>query len=910
MTDALATADLILDFHQDSQQREALHFKPRTHDDRPVLSRGVHQRIHRTTLKRQLQSLEQQIGELLVRALAQQQRSDLDVEPILSSLSGLLLPGHSLVTVIPHDVHPTFDIVQDYLCAIPWESLDDWAAVCRTPDCAHRGEYILAQPDGSLPRLCGYCGQPITDLSGKLGIIRQISHAVHLIDAGSVQRFTPAAHPPTNRFLMIVDPTEQLCTSPSDPDCQCAQHINQIADALRQAGFEVDELRGGAATARAVLEWISDPTLFGVYYFGHGRFDQNERESCLVLHKEELLYASEIEACRPAVRFTFINACHAAAADLSWEFEFTSRNIGQAMVAGDRRKAAVAPLWRIANAHAARAATEFFQYAAEMGSLGAAMQHMRSASYRRYQDGAPDIAWMGYRYFGDSAAQLRASARSARRLESHNSRLFDESGQLNADLFTFPFDDVFLRAAKRRNLQRRAQITPTDVFAGLVRRGALTRALLHSCRVPADQFYAEIGHVADPSDSTRDGAAAECDVASKESWTIKHKRDLSEATLDVLADAELLAKKAGRESRISERDCLLALIDGGTWRLNRDIRIPPPGEVQKWLDRQQVERLIDENGELILDDVDRHARRAIRIAQLLAARCNVCPISNRAMLVGFLMCAGGLAERRCQELGCSTEALSAVLIASIRGNLPHPTSLLSPEVCGDVVVRMLDQARAQHQGTQQIREELLLRVFCDLVPIGLKKILRALPPPTRLDLDQLVQPIGAGPDDAADDSQPSAINSAPVPWDRTILVKWQDRFEPAAWNIVLAAAEWAVLQGHSRIASPHVFAALIGSSSGLVGGVLQESYVDAEILKRTVLLTISPCRRPNRRPLIVEPAQSLQKLWEAKAEELAPAKISERDLASCLTQSRQELIVQLLMNSGMEPPFAWEIESE
>ena len=126
---------------------------------------------------------------------------------------------------------------------------------------------------------------------------------------------------------------------------------------------------------------------------------------------------------------------------------------------------------------------------------------------------------------GISASQRRAHP---------DTRLFSTSGNLRYSLFAFDPSPVFLRAAKRRLLQGRHQVSVDDLVAGLVRAGHLTRQLLRQSSIDPDAMYARMARPVVIAHSKRGDGSVHPSSIDLRALVVRHRNQLSDSLAQVL----------------------------------------------------------------------------------------------------------------------------------------------------------------------------------------------------------------------------------------------------------------------------------------------------------------------------------------------------------------------------------------
>ncbi|MBI4606254.1 MAG: CHAT domain-containing protein, partial [Planctomycetes bacterium] len=733
-------------------------------------------------------------------------------------------------------LHPHFDITHNLPAEIPWEALEESYAVCENEHCrACRIPVPLESP----PRFyCASCGARLRVTSGKLVFTRHITHHVRTKDS--------VAPSEGRSFLVVANPTEDLFEPERDPGGVCRGHIDEILRSVERAGYEPRVLQGKFASLSNVLEAIRDPSVVGLYYFGHGRLPDRGAESCLVLAHGVPLYDSQIEAAAPRLRFAFLNACHGAAMGQEWGLDAKASSVAHALAGAGPGRVVIAPLRPVLNTQAAAMALSFFRCAFRGARLAKALEIARRRSHKAYRAGAPDISWAVYRYFGKPDKVLPAPGRPSVEAggglrATKGVRVFAADGLLQDDVFSLRLDAVLLRAAKRRNLQGRRRVTVTDFVAGLVRKGGLTRFMLRRFGKDPDVCYEAIGGLEEREEAAPQAPQAAAEPDAADLWTIERRDQLQPELAEVLVRADALSAARGARGEsplICELDVLRALFAAGKWPSHPGLGLPRPEEVDRWLGSAEVVSSVDGDGCILIQDLDAEARKVIETAHVLAQQRGVCPITKRLVLAAFLTDAQGPIARLFKKKGARTEVLCAVLLALSKGD--NPTSFpLSHEACDHAVLPIILRARAlARSGGGTVSLALLFKAFCEEAPASFVAFLRGLPKTVAVDLPALAAEACAPP------GGPAAAGG-PVTMDAEINLPEEEplrreHLSEGAWRLIEAAARWARLQGWLIVRNPHLFAALLGDGLGPLGGFLRLHRLEPEIVKQLALSLVPP----------------------------------------------------------------------
>ncbi len=698
-------------------------------------------------LKKKIEDIRDRVEDLNRRALVGKKREGNGLEAVTRSLSDHVLPVSGFVGMLGSGIHPQFDLVQDAASLIPWELLEESRYVC--PQC-HKGTPPHRFLDkGS--RYCALCGERLELTGGKLALTH---HLTHLVRGGG--RFGGEG----KQFLFIEDPLGDLCSADKDPQGICAGHLSELRSMIEQQGYEIKLLEGKNATVNHVLSALDNDSLLGIYYFGHGFFPRDGDEGCLLLADEQL-FASQIIEIGPAVRFVFLNSCEGAAAGRDWGLEKRENSVASAFARGRRSKVVIAPIWPVISVQAAETAMDFFQQALRAAPLGEALRTARTNSFQRYETGEPDISWGAYRYFGDPNRLLPvpsvAQAVVGPDVAVPASRVFDSDGELNAELFAFAIDQVLLRAAKRRNLQNRTLVSMTDLLAGMIRTGDLTRFVLRQTGINPDEIYEKIGSQAEAELGTNrkeavDQTASELEATASidqahldeaklreilAKWIVCYEEQFAPELVVLLAKADVVSQNRdiqGDDSRITEKVILESLVADDSWARLSVLGLPSAKAVLRCLQAIIDRGDVDENGAINLAALDDSAKKIIETAHVLAQQRGIFPITNRLTLAAFIAEKEGYASRACRLAGERPSLLYAWLLAASKESVPASFGL-SPEACERIVIPVIAAARKNTSQDDRITEGNLFRAFCEVADPGFKEFLKL--PPFLVDLDKL-----------------------------------------------------------------------------------------------------------------------------------------------------------------------------
>lgn len=830
MSQPIITQNLSVWYKQDpASLREGINF--RLHPIKPdlPLPPDVSRACDWGRVQRCVQSIQVQVHDLLGRAVYGAQREACEIEKAARDLSLEVLPIGGFVGLLDPGVHPLLDVENDEMGRIPWEALEEIYHVCPVGGCH-------TDPLGPQTAFCQTHGCPMTPAGGKLALTRHLSFLV---------RGKGRTCGRGRRFLVIEDPLGDLSSPHGERQAAVRDHFAKLRALLTNQGYEVCMLAQSAATCDRVLHAVAHHELTGIYYFGHGRLSTRSRNGCLALADGELS-AAEIDERAPTAPFVFLNACEAGALPPPTGQELEKPlSLAAAFAKGGGGRVVIAPLWPIVSDLAAEFALTFFEHAFSGAlPLGECLRLAREASLNRYVAGKPDACWMSYRYFGDPNGSMRVpSAETSLPASVADAGRVFQNGRLCTDAFDFAIDDVLLRAAKRRNIQQGRHVTCTDLIAGLVRKGELTRHALRESKLDPDAVYQS---TIDRVDLGREHSDRKCEIDPAPgngkdqsggvdtlrrfiaSFIVREKEEFAPEAVDILCRADLASLVRHHPAAappISEEDILVELIGSPAWLDLAAVGLPQKTKVEAVLSRRRADGL-DENGHVSLDDCDPSARRVIQSAHTLAQQRGVFPISHRVLFAAFLADENGYAARVCRTAGLPVkpEFLCQVMRALIKEE-DAQTFGLSRLACEKVVMPVLSEA-ARLAAPLQISEKHLFRAFCTTAAPAFKKLLNQHS--LKVDLDRLK---------AIDlpDEQSIAKVSTDI---------HEPDYEPEAWNILVRAETIARAANRPMVNSPHLFLAMAEASDAKWPDALAQHNVDLRRLSKIVAMLLPPSQDP------------------------------------------------------------------
>lgn len=788
--------------------------------------------IARQMLTEDLDDVRATVDRLTGLAVLGRDRGETGIELVARRLAAHVLPAGLLERCLGPSLHPRFDIGPDLAAAIPWELFETGGPSC---NCA-----VPRLDPPVIGQTCPQCGQPFGNRIRQLALTY---HLTHLIPGNS------AARRGGRTFLLIHDPTGDLCERDPTPDHVCATHVAVLSDLIRQAGFQVDLLSGEHATRAQFREALRHPDVAGLYFFGHGCMPREGNEGFLRLADGEMV-ASAIEELELAIPFVFLNACEGAAAGRDWDLDRRNRNVACAFARGPGR-AVIAPLWPVVNVQAAQTALDVFRGALDAQPLAKALRQAREHSHAAYVAGAPHLAWMAYRYFGNPNHSMVDRPLP---LDVHEARhpsiglapeARDLTGHLDVETFAFDLDGILLRAAKRRNLHDRTRVTVTDLIAGIVRKGDLTRLLLRSLGCDPDELYQRIlGKKEEVPGSSKQGARIQ--QASKpaaatpsrvggggdthSAWVLRTSEQFAPGAWRVLTTASAipaLAVSPPKHAPVPESDLLQRLVQESAWSDHEDLGLPAAAAVQGLLQQKLADREIDANGAVPLEDLDPLARDVIHSAHRLAQHRGLFPIPHRLVLAAMLCQSGSFAARLCRRLGGDPEALLLLMLAATEseadtsGENAGLVFGLTPEACDRIITPMLREARRMTPAGAPLAEATVVHAFCTVADPSFKQAVRSALPTVNLD------------------DWPSLTAG---------ILKLTNSLDDAAWKVIKAARDLTDNRGVRDIPNRLFLAAFLSRPDAPASRALRLPD-KVRLALYTLLLESLPARNTGRLPL-------------------------------------------------------------
>jgi ATP-dependent Clp protease ATP-binding subunit ClpC len=765
-------------------------------------SAPVPKKVRARALKEDIDAMRNKVKRLIALAERRNMRGDEGVEPESAMLSSHALPPGGFLDLLGEENHPHFNALLDVAAEIPWEALGELCLVCKNQP-PHR----RTVPKDVSPEDRFYCSHGCGEMTVVRRRLVEDYHLTHCVYNGGKVAVGG------RRFLFVVDPRGNLFNQVADPDHSCEQHCEELRLLLEQRGFEIVLRRQESATVRAVLSLISDASVAGVYYFGHGDFSEKKGEGFLYLADGELT-ASEIEEAEPKARFVFLNACSAGHSGGNFDnLDKRSRSVAHAFAKG-QGKVVIAPIFPVLNTHAASSALHFFRQTAK-NPMGEALKSVRDISWTAYQEhNLPDICWLAYRYFGDPNTSLFAAkevyADESAALPIAASRIFAAAGVLNSEVFSFAAADVWQAATDRRKKQGRTRLTPMDLLVGLIRKGDLTRFVFRQEGV--DDLDTLCSALEERQDNGPKGFHK--DLPNEIAGT--QRKDFSDELVSILEKAD----KSNGGFQISEQDLLHALVDGNKWAVENDFGLPSAAGVLRRL-RERGRAGIDDNGVVSLNGLDSDARNVIEIAHALSQQRGMPEIPNRLVMAALVANEKGFGARVCRCAGVNPELLCFVMIALAEGNdfdgKPRTFSL-GPEVCKKIVTPVLHKAR-QLAVNSAVEEEHLFRAFAEVASPGFKEWVREFSADIKLEETEL----GKVDLDLLGQIDPEF-------WEKEM-----EGIDGDALDIIRSAHALSQDCGVFPITHRLLLAAFLSSPEGLLPNLLRRRNISAEALKAQLI---------------------------------------------------------------------------
>jgi hypothetical protein len=875
-------------------------------------------------LRRQIVEIRQAVEELLWRARLGNRREGRGLEAAAGALARQILPASRFGALVRPGLHPQFLIERDLASEVPWEVFDD--------------------PDGG---------------SGKLSVDRYLTYRVR------------GGQPPQragNVFLVIEDPTQDVCDQAVDAHGRCAAHLRQLKEMLAQHGYRVWELKRRNATVARVKSALQNPEVVGLYFFGHGYFPEQGSEGCLALADGPLL-AREIEAAQSDIRFVFLNACQIASrGEQHWGLERKSNSVAEMFARGGLEKTVIAPLFPVVNAQAATAASRFFTLALNGQTLGESLRITRSESLQRYENDLPDVTWAAYRHFGDPRRSLPRGDRKDRTTVAGAEmplevRVFrGDERELDLDLFAFQLQPVLFRAAKRRSLQRRRDVTLADLLAGLLRSGELTRFAMRRQNRDPDELYelmlttVEIGapgpepEVVDSrgtATTTADDATPQCKADGSEGessvrkllaelerlfgrFRVEYERQFAPPAAKALRCADVRAQRRGGPSSdhlITEQDLLLTCMEDERWLIDVEVDLPSVADVRRWLDLPFDRRSVDANGRLVFSVLTPGSRQVIEKAHQQAQQRGVAPIPNRLLLASLLDNPQEFPARCCARHGVDAKNLANALVAATPAKAPKSFDL-THDVCQRVVLPTLERANEYRRqwSLEKIDIPLLFKAYCEVASANFVETLRSPEMRTGMRIDlravgELIIPEALSSQDLitatllnepfgprfpanSEGSDGATARIAPI---STQGAAEQGLLAPDVdgplRQALAAAPQIAALQGFAEIRSPHLFVALASYGSPEWRQALDRGPLPRDQLILNMLRVTLPRLQADGATTTIRLGRTVQRvLAEARtaAQRRGAQSTEETDVLRTLLSDRQGKVVQALMAFGYE----------
>jgi hypothetical protein len=897
-------------------------------------------RVKWVSVENQLAHLRTTIKSIVESACLGHSRGGWAVEGLMAELAQLVLPHGCFAGLMAPHMNPVID-PDEQMSAIPWEMFEE-----RFFQCPKNLEHVeLAPPREADPPVvagggtdaapedyfCRRDGAKMVPVVSTLGIRRTVSY--------SVRPYDPPVKPEGNCFLLILDPLGDLCSPDNDPQRLCNAYIRDLEQLLR-GHFELVTLREATATFEMVRDQLRRRDLAGIYYFGHGLNESGE--GSLVLDNRRQLFTDAIRAARPTAPLVFINACWGAdIGATAWDEKKKLDSVAHAFAQGPA-KTVIGSLWPVVNTQAAAYALQFFEALfRQRMTVGDALRAVRVKSLAAYNDKQPDTAWMSYRLFGDAERRMLEAPVA---LLAETCPLFTAEGLLDFHAFSFPIEDVVWWAFKRRNFQRRGHVAVEDVAAGLLRKATLLRLLCRLSDADPDQLYSRLRSVnvgpVDPRPVAAGGLPPDPvgakprqlsieDLLDPQLWLVQKQGEFEPALLGWLTEAAQRARAAGGpEAHVSERDLIEVCLGdpaAAQWWPRLSPHLPPAEKIRAALERV-VGQQVDNDGGLLLTDLDPDASHIVVSAHAMAQQRGMHPIPTRLLTAAFLADSDRVAWNACMRLGIDPAAIRKLMIALTEAKKPR-TFVLGHEACERVILPTLQRARelAAAAGAAKVGEALLFQAFVEVASPHFKKAMRK--PPLPFDLDAVARAAtSASSQPAATDALPPAMPepheaAQPAPaaphagngaakrasqgGANGRMSVFRKYFQPGAWRVLAEAAQWAHVQGSSTVDTPHLFAALIGDGATPVGDALRSQNADPERIKQLVLnlrrthAAASQASSPGISENVAAVLERARRIARQQGRDAATAE----DLTVAFFADGGGAVGELLIQEGLHPPL-------
>lgn len=728
------------------------------------------------------------------------------LEEAVRALSTAVLPEEGFAATFASDTHPQIDTFMDNAREIPWEILEEVQYLC--PDCnGHQSVSKTAEGWFSC-REHGEVKKPIIH-SQRLAMDYYLTHLAKGTK-GAGLRATGG-----DEFYILEDPRCDLMTDeyeeekePNGKKGPCLTHLDQLQQWLNYCGYKVKRVEGPNVTRNRFKEIITSNNCAGLYYFGHGGRVAGQDDGGLLLANNQILTAKDIKETGSKVKFVFLNACWGGACGEDWEIDRNSNSVAEAFALGGGGKVVIAPLWPIVTSQAAWTATLFFEKALKTEqAMAYALSEVRKESLKLYEEKKPHISWMAYRYFGDPNQTLPTPTSQTTQIvvsqePKVQERVFDHKDQFDRELFSFDIDGLLLRSAKRRNNQRRMQVTVLDFVAGIVRVGDLTRLLFKQLEVDPDDCYKKLETI--PEQDDPGCTIQEDDDSSLDPWFIQDRSEFSRDLQDILKQIDHVMHDQSDGARVSEWTVLTLLMESHDW--NNTKCLPARDDVKQALATCSMKEAIDENGHILMRDLGQGAQHIINTAHMLSQQLGDNVIRNRSVMAAFLENKDSYAWKLIAEKGADPELV--LLTMMWREDLDNESIShfgLTPDVCERCIQPMLARARLDCNPEKMISESDLFKAFCNSAGEELKKLIKTM---FEFDLESLI---------GAPSSYPDANKPEPDVGPSLQSVKCQNSreevqaadYEKDAWNLVMESLQLCRSQHNYVVRTPYLFLSLL-----------------------------------------------------------------------------------------------------
>ena len=599
------------------------------------------------------------------------------LEQLAERLFGTIAPLEGLSAILQRIQNPGSALVPQLTLSVPgslarrapWEM---WKLECL--HCSVCGLYHAARHELGTQAGCLACKQPLVRQRVALFDCAELSHvpAAELLSA--------AAGAQRDKLVIVVGALSEIEADVLQPHIA---YVDRRARALFGPGA-VEIRERSQATVKSIKALLREPDVRGLYYFGHAD------DKGLRLYADQYLTVDAVLQAQPAIPFVFLNACYAAASDLA--------ETKLALAFAGPGKLVVAPTTEVMASHAAEFAESFFL---ALYSQACSPSEALSYAYRSLTRNQVSTINGVYRRFG----RLHGTFTPARTVQPLGLFSRPVKGVLDPERFSFDISAVLGYAQQTPGETR---IEARQLFAGMLRKGQLTRHLVRELVLDPDRLSNELPALRGP------GTRSEKPVRFG-------RETLGEAVQKVLQDAFQDAAVRG-EDKVSERDvlarllCVPELMQARFWPQDMS-----RADLLMGLQDTYHSPTLNGDGAQYLGDLSPAALRVLhrvigQLERLQEARRTLEVDEDAIWLWSFLTEAGACAHEYCRECGIEPNIVLGLLRGELRfpeegdaSQPPEHTNLASSTVA-QAIVPLLRAARADAH--RQISEHHLLAVYC------------------------------------------------------------------------------------------------------------------------------------------------------------------------------------------------------